>query len=238
MSRLTQALPARPPLATIIASVFVLAGFLLAEINWGFIAISAVATFTPGILREMGLLKDKDEFQLEAARRAGYHAYLAGGLFAFLMAAWFRSAAPQVKYPGSLLEDVLIVMWFTWLLSSLFSYWGPARTASRILMIFGVVWLLFNIAAGEGDWKISLMQSLLAVPFFLMVLVARKWPRVAGILLLALSVFFFGQFGLAKVFSGDPTLMGRIPVIVLFIGPLVASGVALLSIQQGQPAED
>ena len=232
MSRLTQYFPQRPPIATLIASGFVLAGFLLTVIDWGYIAISAVAMFTPGILRELGWLKDKDEFQLQAARRAGYHAYLAGGLFAFLMTAWFRSVEPEVEFPGALIENVLIVMWFTWLLSSLFSFWGAAKTANRILLIFGGVWLLFNILSGEGNWKTSFMQSMLALPFFLMALLGKRWPKVAGGLLVGISVFFFKFFGLAEVFSSDPSAMGRIAVIILFIGPLFASGVALLSVKR------
>jgi len=220
----------RPPTATLIASVLVAAGFLLAGIDWGFIAISAVAMFAPGILREMDVLRDKDEFQLEAARRAGYHAYLAGGLFTFLMIAWHRSAQPEVKYADAYLDATLIVMWFTWLLSSLFAFWGRVRTAVTILCIFGGVWLLFNLLshAAEGDFMTTLMQSLLAMPFFLAALLARLWPRITGVLLLAASVFFFRLFGLGEVFAGDPTLKGRIPVIVLFIGPLLASGIALL----------
>ncbi len=219
----------RPSMATLVASILVLAGFLLTAIDWGFLALSALAMFLPGIFRELGILKDKDEFQLEAARRAGYHAYLAGGLFTFLMAAWFRSAHPAVAHPGALIEDVLIVMWFTWLLSSLFAYWGKKKTAVRILYVFGGIWLVFNILSGEGNWVASLMQSLLALPFFLAALLASRWPRVLGVFLLIVSVFFFHFFHLARVFQGDPTEMGRIPVIVLFIGPLLASGIALLS---------
>ena len=232
MNKMIQSLPKRPPAATMIASVFVLAGFLLAGIDWGFLAVSAVAMFLPGILREMGWLKDKDEFQLQAARRAGYHAYMAGGLFAFLLTAWYRSVGPEVGFPGALVEDVLVVMWFTWLLSSLVAYWGAARTATRLLLIFGGVWLLFNLLGSGGKLVETLIQCLLAVPFFLTALVARRWPRVAGVLLLGFSVFFFKFFGLAEVFAGDPSAHGRILVIVLFIGPLFASGVALLSLGQ------
>jgi len=228
----------RPSTATLVASILVVAGFLLTVIDWGFIAISAVAMFLPSILRELGVLRDKDEFQMEAARRAGYHAYLAGGLFAFLMAAWFRSAEPKVEFPGALLEDVLIVMWFTWLLSSLMAYWGARKTAVRILYIFGSVWLVFNIFAGEGHAVATVMQSLLAVPFFLAGWLASRWPRAIGILLLLVSVFFFTIFHLMRVFHEDPTQMGRIPVIVLFLGPLLASGIALLVRTSQQSAAD
>ncbi len=58
---------------------------------------------------------------------------------------------------------------------------------------------------------------------------AKRWPLVAGILLIAVSIFFFSFFGLQEVFSGDPRGLRRIPVVVLFVGPLVSSGVALIA---------
>ncbi len=228
----------RPSPATLIASVLVVAGFALTALDWGFVAIAAVGMFLPGILREVGVLHDKDEFEMEAARRAGYHAYLAGGLFTFLLVAWFRSAHPSLAHPGALVEDVLIVMWFTWLLSSLFSYWGAHRTAARILWIFGILWLVFNLLAGGGDWTGTLMQSLLALPFVAAALAARRWPKATGVFLLAVSVFFFWFFGLADAFRGDPTGKGRIQVLILFLGPLLASGVALLSRMQPEEREE
>jgi hypothetical protein len=233
---LKRLVPVRPSAATLIASGFVILGFALSSIAWGYLAISAVAMFLPGILRELGWLKDKDEFQLEAVRRAGYHAYLAGGLFAFLMAIWYRAGDVPAQFPGALLENTLIVMWFTWLLSSLFSFWGPVKTARRILFIFGCVWLVFNLLGG-GGFMTTLMQSLLAAPFFLLWWVGGRWPRVAGVILLGAAVFFFNLFDLYEVFQVDPTHKGRIPVIVLFVGPLVAGGLALLK-GGGKTSED
>ena len=78
----------RPAPATLIASGVVVLGFLLTGVSWGFLALVAVGTFGPGILRELGWLKDKDEFERRAARRAGYHAYLVGGFITFLIVAY------------------------------------------------------------------------------------------------------------------------------------------------------
>jgi len=44
-----------------------------------------VGAFGPGILRELGWLKDQDEFQRRAAHRAGYHAFAVTGLVAFFI---------------------------------------------------------------------------------------------------------------------------------------------------------
>jgi len=219
--------------ANIVAGVLVILGFALTAIDWGFLALSALGTFGPGILRELGWLRDRDEFQMRAARRAGYHAYLAGGLLVFLIVALFRSQAgptdepAPLASPAALMTTILAVMWFTWLISSLLSYWGPHKTARRLLYAFGSVWLLFNIMSGEGNWITSVMQSLLAVPFFVLGWAADRWPRVTGMALLGVAGFFFYFFGLVEIFT-HPLDRGRTEVVILFLGPLVASGVALL----------
>ncbi len=74
----------RPAPATLVGAVLVILGFLLTEVDWRFLALCALGTFGPGILREWGWVKDKDEFQMRAVHRAGYHAYLAGGLTAYI----------------------------------------------------------------------------------------------------------------------------------------------------------
>jgi len=213
--------------SNIIASALVVGGFLLTAIDWGFLAISALGTFGPGILRELGWLNDKDEFEMRAARRAGYHAYLAGGLMVFLLVAGFRSVESALENPSQLVSGILVVMWFTWLFSSLMSYWGASKTVDRILISFGCVWLVFNILSGEGNWQISLMQSLLALPFFALAFLARRWPRISGVILLGFTAMFFWLFNLHEIVQ-HPFEMGRIVVFVLFLGPLFVSGVTLV----------
>jgi len=229
--------------SNLVAGSLVLGGFLLTAIDWGFLALCALGIFGPGILRELGWLKDKDEFELRAARRAGYHAYLVGGLMVFLLVAAYRSMGGPEDLPtpiadaSPLVIDILAVMWFTWLFSSLLSYWGALKTARRILYAFGVVWLIFNIKAGEGDWKTSVMQSLLAVPFFLAGWLAHRWPRIVGVFLLVVSAFCFHLFGLVEIFT-KPLEMGRGVVLVLFLGPLVAPGLALLSMKRTEDLKE
>ena len=229
----------RPAPATLIGAVLVLLGFLLTEIDWRFLTLCALGTFGPGILREWGWVKDKDEFQMRAVHRAGYHAYLAGGLTAFVLVGMIRAAGDRLQDVGELVTVVLAVLWFTWLLSFLYSYWGPRRTVSRILLIFGSVWLLFNIIGNiQGGGMALLMQSSLAVPFFLLAWVARRWPRVAGVFLLLVAAFFFWFFGLYEIFGPDPLAKGRFMVIVLFLGPLFASGVMLLGRDSTEETEE
>jgi len=214
-----------------VAGSLVVLGFLLSEIDWGFLAISAFGAFGPGILREMGILRDRDEFQLRASRRAGNHAYLVAGLMAFLLMAYMRSVEPGPVDPEPLVTAFLVVLWFTWLLSSLLAYWGPRKTASRLLLVFGSLWGLFAILSNVGPEYQGVLGFIMALvvmlPFFGLAYVARRWPRIAGAVLLLVSVYFFYFFGLYEIFT-DPLAMGRPVVLVLFLGPLCASGIALL----------
>ena len=217
----------RPTRTNLIAGGLVIAGFLLTEVNWWFFLLVAAGTFGPGILRELGWLRDKDEFQRQAAHRAGYHAFLTVGLVAFLLVVFFRTGG-TMEHPHRLVTFFLALLWFTWFFSSLLAYWGAQKTAARILIAFGCVWLVFTIVSNLGPewtgWAALLLHPLLAAPFFVLAWLSTRWPRIAGVLLLAVSVFFFQFFGL---FSEGIEAVAS-DVFILFLGPLVTSGVALL----------
>jgi hypothetical protein len=230
MSESTSLFRRRPAPATLVGAALVILGFILAELDWRFLTLCAVGTFGPGILRELGWVKDKDEFQMRATHRAGYHAYLATGLTAFTLVGILRAAEGTIEQASELVTVLLAVLWFTWFLSSLYSFWGPRKTVARILTIFGAVWLVFNIIGNFEDGGMALlMQSLLASPFFLLAWASRHWPRVAGVVLLVAGGFFFYLFRLYEIFGSDPLAKGRFMVMVLFLGPLFASGVMLLT---------
>lgn len=229
----------RPSPVALVQTGLVAAGFGLSSVSWWFLLLVGAAAVGPGLLRELGVLRDQDEFARQAARRAGYHAYLAGLAIMFVFAAIFRTETPVEAEPGEMAELALIVLWFTWLLSWLLSYWGPRKMAARVLYAFGAVWLLFNVLANLTSSVALIMQSLLAVPFFVLGWMAGRWPRPAGVLLILASIWFASMFDtLERVFSTDPFDNGAPFVLVLFIGPLLASGIALLWVRRGEEAED
>lgn len=219
-----------PAKGTLVAGVLVIIGFMLTEINWGFLSLAAIGTFGPGILRELGILNDQDEFQRRAARRAGYHAFLTAGFFTFLLVSYIRSGDRNMGEPEAVVTLILAVLWFTWFLSALLSYWGPQKTVTRVLNAFGVVWLIFNIIGNLTEPVALIMQSLLSAPFFVLSYVASKWPRIAGALLVGFAIFFFYLFGLYEIVGPNPLEKGRGLVIVLFFGPLLVSGIILLKL--------
>jgi hypothetical protein len=216
----------RPAPATLIGAGLVLLGFLLADVSWWFVVLCGAGAFGPGLLRELGWLQDKDEFHRRTAQRAGYHAYLVTGLLAFVLVGYLRSGERHLKNPEELATLFLALLWFTWLLSSSLSYWGPRKATSRLLIGFGIAWMLFNIADSLHSLGALVMQSLLAVPFFALALLARRWPRLAGVLLLVTAVFLIVFLGIFTQKSNE--LINKALVGILFVGPLLAGGVALL----------
>lgn len=217
----------RPTRVGGIAGTMVIAGLVLTQIvSWWFLLLAAAGAFGPGLLRELGLLRDKDEFQRRAAMRAGYHAYLVTGAMMFVVYAYTRSGH-SFAMPEELSGFYLSLLTFAWMFSSLFTYWGPHRSAFIILLIFGTAWAVFNIWSHVLDPVGMLMQLLVTTaPFFVLAFTSRRWPRVTGVVLVTLSaglLYFY--------FSGFPhlQLIVKCMTAVFFIGPLLTSGLALVA---------
>ena len=219
MSERLKLFPWHPSRVTLIASGLIVLGMALTWINWAFFILVGIGMLGPGVLRELGWVHDKDEFQRRGAHRAGYHAFLVAGIVASLFVAFIRSGERNLKDPEELATLFLSVLWFTWLFSYLISYWGPQKTAIRILLSFGTLWALFNIIGNLKSPVAMLMQVLVtAAPFFVLAFVAKHWPRVTGVLLLCASVAFMIFFGWHNKFT-SPDLVTQLVVMLLFLGP-------------------
>lgn len=219
-----------PSATTTIAGTMVVAGFLLCGVSWWFLMLTAAGACGPGILRELGLLQDRDEVQQAAARRAGYVAFLVTGIVAFAVEAFLRTGGHLTDL-SSTTTLLLAVLWFTWLLGVLLAYWGVRKGVSRMLFGFGVVWLAFAIVTNVGaewtGWTALLLTPLITLPFFVLGMTAMRWPRTTGCLLLVAALGFFAFFGGLR---GDIDALVRGAVtLVLFVGPLLGGGVALLA---------
>jgi hypothetical protein len=224
-----------PGLTGLIAGAFVILGvFLWMFVSKGLLFVAGLGAFGPGILRELGWLGDQDEFQRQAAHRAGYHAFLVGGLatvLAYSALEWWEETLP-VSSEWVLL--ILIVLWLTCLFSALLGYWGARKTAARVLLVFGSFWALFVLAnvvteaTTNRDFGAAaigaLMGTLIVGPFFILAWAAGRWPRTAGFLLLAVSVFFLFFFAPHGAFQWSTVLVRDSLLMV----PLAASGLALL----------
>jgi hypothetical protein len=219
----------------LIAGGLVILGVLLSMfVAQGLLVVAGLGAFGPGILRELGWLKDQDEFQRQAAHRAGYHAYLIGGLAAVLAVSGLRwRAANQDGAEWIML--ILVVLWMTWLFSGLLAYWGARKTASRVLFTFGAFWAVFVIASVIGESANaaefllgSLMGTIVVAPFLVLARMAGRWPRRrTGAVLLAVAALFLVMFVPPQVARGL-NLPSMLVTDVLFLVPLIGSGIALL----------
>ena len=223
-----------PRLPGLIAGGLVILGLLLSTfVAEGLLVVAGLGAFGPGILRELGWLKDHDEFQRQAAHRAGYHAYLIGGLAAVLAVSGLRwRDANQGGAEWIML--ILVILWMTWLFSGLLAYWGARKTASRVLLAFGAFWAVFVIAdvIGESNDTVEfllgvLMSFVVVAPFFVLAWTAGRWPRRTGAVLFAVSALFLVMFVPPQVAS--PLKLSSVLVTdVLLLVPLIGSGIALL----------
>jgi hypothetical protein len=210
--------------------VLVVAGLVLgATVDMAWLVLFGLGAFGPSVLRALGVLADRDEFQREAARRAGHHAYLAGG--SFVCAVVVARTAGTRTFGGDEFSasTVLMVMVVTYLLSHLVSFWGATAAAFRVLLAFGIFWLAFVVLAHRGIEM--LVESLVALPLFLLAFASRRWPRASGAVLLGLAAFAFWFFNLYRAFRGA---QGAWMVILVLVLPLAAMGVALLAARPGE----
>lgn len=217
--------------ATAVQAAVVAVGVVLwMTVDKAWIAVAGLGAFLPGILRELGVLRDLDEFQREMSRRAAFHAYLVGGLATVAILSALHLGA-SAAYPADVVTLVLCVLWATWLFSYLLAFWGARNTATAVLLAFGSFWLLFAVLDGasgaatftEGAVGI-LVHLVFVVPFALGAWGARRWPRATGWGLLAVGASLV-------LFLGKPNAQPwttRMLTLTILAAPILASGVALV----------
>ena len=151
-----------------------------------------LAVFAPSVLREIGVLKDADEWTRGIMHRAGFHGLLAvGGLIALnyllVLIGWFESSK---DLPMPFTDETMrkAVIW-VFLVSYLIQYWGPREGVFRILMATAVVGLapLFGAARHpEYVGTYLLGAGINALVMVVPALLVRRWPRLGGGVLLFL----------------------------------------------------
>jgi hypothetical protein len=216
----------------VVAFALVAAGIVLGSMfDLSFLALVAAGAFGPGILRQFGLLKDRDEFQREASVVAGYRAYLVGGTYAAIALVFrpWTDMGSVVEAGKSAAESILYVSLITYLVSYLFHFWGPRTAAFRILLVTGVGMAVYVAVLGaviELPWLAMVIGALsLSVLLVALAFLSRWFPRVSGLTLVVLTVG--GFIYLQSTQPGIPAMAWI--TRVLFLIPLVASGIGLLS---------
>jgi hypothetical protein len=232
-----------PPLTGLIAGGLVVCGVLL----WMFVSrsllfVAGLGAFGPGLLRELGWLRDHDEFQRQAAHRAGYHAYLIGGFAAILVLSGLEWIV-ELDQSAEWIRFVLLLLWMSWMFSALLSYWGAQRTASLVLVTFGSFWAVFVVASligesgSDSDFSEAILGILVGVTlvaaFFVPAWTAHRWPRITGVVLLLVSVGFGVVFGRKGALQWSTVALTN----TLLLVPLMVSGIALVRVKTAHDDE-
>jgi hypothetical protein len=222
---------------TLVAALLVVVGAVLAAtVDMVFLIVFGAGVFGPGALRELGILKDQDEFQREASRLAGYRAYVAAGLFLSVWLAVAQRGTTNLDSDLALsMVGLLILLVVVWLLSALLTYWGARRAVPRVLLVFGSFWLVFTGLSHATEPVALLVESCLAVPFFVLAWTARRWPRITGTLLVLVALYVFFAFDLYESFT---TRTNAWPVLLTTFLPLGACGLALLGAGRADAREE
>lgn len=220
-------------LVAAIALLLVVAGLLLGTtVHIGFLILMALGAFGPGVLRQIGLLADLDEFQKEAVANSGLRAYLATGILlmvASIAGNWSHLSLGNDQVPASTVVVVMLVVYYS---SYCLSFLDTRKAVSRILLVFGLFWLAFVVLSHARE-PLSILGEALVVPgpFILGGILCRHWPLPVGLLLVAASawsIFFFHMIPSGGT-SFHEALEKSAFTFLLIPLPLTVAGVALIT---------
>ena len=157
-----------------------------------------LAVITPSVLREVGLLKDADEFTMGVMHRAGFHALLILTLLVALnyvlpLVGLFDAGQHTFSaepFPGEIQRKALV---WVFLISYLIQYWGARGGVVRVLLGVAVMTLapLAVLLKPQGyPWPgvlTAVTVGTAAVMVALAFLVRRR-PRLGGGVLAAIFI--------------------------------------------------
>ena len=214
------------PVGMIAGTLVFLGAILAVTVDMRFMLLAGMGAFGPGFLRELGLIKDQDEFARLASYKAGYYASLFAGSTAIVLISILKAGKVDLDGESQALTIILAVIWLVSIFASLNRYWGVQKAVFRILIIFGSLWFVFVLLSHANEPLTALMESVIVLPFFILAWVSLHWTRIAGALIVALGIFCFFLF---RMYQFDPIgFMSKFLIFLLFICPLLVAGLALL----------
>jgi len=181
-----------------------------------YIAIIALAFARP-ILREFGLVADRDEWQVAVSHRSSHVAFLVAmgiAAVAFLRSSFMDEGGP----PGivSLLLFIpLLVKVAAWQLTGR----GRRRTGLVLGFAIGGFWFLFSALSGDFNPQLAVGGLPLLGAFL-----ALRWQRLGAVILLlcgAVTGYFF-------VLQGMTPPQAQLFVGLMLPAPLILAGVLLM----------
>ena len=195
-TRITRRLPSADWLAFGVA----LSAVFLKYLEPTLMSFIALVVFLPSILRELGVLRDADEWSRGIMHRAGFHAVLAAVAVVTLdyVAVNFLGFDQQGvgRWPLGTSMMRLTVTW-VFLVSYVIQYWGPREGVFRILVVEGLLIMSPVLTIFRGGYRdmvgLFLLGTILAGAFFVgLAYLTRRWPRAGAVVLVLVLLLQLG----------------------------------------------
>lgn len=161
-------------------------------LEWAW-AVTIAAIVMPSLLREIGVLKDGDEFLLGVAHRAAFHAMMCAVFL--IMAARILRAAGVTE--GSSPTQSLGLVEGTFLVSYLLQYWGAREGTSRIFLgvaAMAAVYLVVYLRPQYVEHRFLAIGTIsgLVITLTAFSFLVRARPRISACVLVTLSLLMTG----------------------------------------------
>jgi hypothetical protein len=222
------------PLSTrtlIIAGVIYAAVVVLLAITVSprfYLALIAIAFARP-LLREVRVLADRDEWLSLVSYRSSHFAFLAAMLIAGLIFMW--TGIVEGGEPPYEVSLILLISLFVKFAALQLMGRTRERAGRAIAWLMGGWWLLF-VMVSHGFALVSLIEG---APFLVLVAcayLARRWPRIAGIVIGLIGV------GTLIAFVDFPLEYDGLVVPFLLSFPLMLSGALLILGDRGDGEDE
>ncbi len=197
-------------------------------LGWAWV-VAIAAIVMPSLLREIGVLKDGDEFLLGVAHRAAFHAMICA-VFLLMVTRILRAAGVM---EGLSPAGSLGLVEGTFLVSYLLQYWGAREGTSRIFLgaaALAAVTLVPCLRHQYTEVRLLWLGTISALVIVLTGLsfLVRARPRLSARVLVALSslsIGFFAWFSFAATPNPQPwTFVSGATQFILLFG---CTGIAL-----------
>ncbi len=181
-----------------------------------FILLAAIVFFRP-ISREAGVLQDLDEREMAYSYRSSHLSF-------YLVLA---SIIVYIILNSLILQKEVATEWFLILMIAIFGkvlasiYLSPEKRKVGLYVgfFFGVAWLLFTLFS-HGISFVSLMESSVGGGIILATLIAWRWPKIGG------SILVIGGLFVAFFFVPRwPSLMMKITMFIMLPFPILLAGI-------------
>jgi len=205
--------------AVVYAALCVALGVLVDSDYYLGLVVLAVAR---PLLREVGILADRDERQRAVSHRSSHIAFLAAMLIAGVI--FVRTAVIENREPPVEVSVILFVSLFVKFAALVIQARARRAAGLAIAWVIGGAWLLFTLAS-HGFSVMSLMEAVPWIAIFAAAIVGARRPKVGGWALLAMGLATLYLF----VLAAGTTPVQKFIVASLVPLPLILAGGLLLA---------